>query len=500
MHDAWTGGNTSFRLMQTTANTDFELDAKFDSPLLNSGHVQGILIQQDVDNFLRFDFNRDATGNIDIFSASVAGPTGTTRIHTSAPLVAPFYLRVRRQGNLWTHLYSQDGASWTTAGSFTYALNATSVGPFFANGGSTPTAFTGLVDYFFLTAEPISPEDGGTAVDSFPPVLSNIVTVAGAYGFPVSWRTNEPATGIVEYGLTTAYEAGSVQHADLRTTRTLTVTGLLPDTVYNYRLRSVDLAGNIGQTQNFTLRTVRPTPPVLSIWYGRNQTFGQLGNPTPYINILGNVIDSGGIASLTYTVNGGAPVNLSAGPDTRRLSRKGDFNADILYSMLQAGANQVIITAVDSQMTAARGTVTVTYMAGNSWPTTYSIDWSTVATPTDVVQIPDGKWTISNNNLRTVETGYDRLISIGESDWVDYEISTSFLVHAIDSSGFQSPSNGAALGFILRWPGHSDLPASIAGWQPKSGFLPLGGFAVHEWTMQATRRLVHSGQQPRSDR
>jgi regulation of enolase protein 1 (concanavalin A-like superfamily) len=46
--------------------------------------------------------------------------------------------------------------------------------------------------------------------------------------------------------------------------------------------------------------------PVIDVWYGDNQTFGQLGVPQQWINILGNVSSAAGLATLTYTLNGGA--------------------------------------------------------------------------------------------------------------------------------------------------------------------------------------------------
>ncbi len=42
--------------------------------------------------------------------------------------------------------------------------------------------------------------------------------------------------------------------------------------------------------------------PAINVWYGLNQTFGQLGTPQQWINILGSVT---GATSLTYSLNGG---------------------------------------------------------------------------------------------------------------------------------------------------------------------------------------------------
>jgi regulation of enolase protein 1 (concanavalin A-like superfamily) len=492
VHDAWSGPNTTVRLMQPANNTDFEVEAKFDGPLDNAYQTQGIMVQQDAFSFLRFEFLREPS-NLTIFAASIIAGAPTERYHVNIPNVFPLWLRVRRQGNSWLQSYSTNGTAWTSAATYTQSLVVTSVGPFFGNAGAPTPSFTSQLDYFFLTADPIVPEDGGTAIDTVPPVLAKIKTTPYSAGFGISWITNEPATGLVEYGLTTSYELGFVEHSDLRTSHALTVTALQPSTTYHYRVTSVDAVGNVTTSADSIVATVTPTPPVLSFWYGKNQTFGLLGNPQPYINVLGNVSDGNGVMSISYSLNGGPDQNLSMGPDTRRLNRKGDFNIDILSSALNAGLNQVFVTAIDSQLTVTRDTVNVTYVAGNTWAGAYSVDWSSASSIPGVVQVVDGKWAIVNNSLRTTETGYDRLIAIGEKTWVDYEVTTSFTVHSLDSSGFVAPSNGSAVGFLMRWPGHSDKPASAAGFQPKAGFLPLGGFAIYGWEMTGLTRMSISG-------
>jgi hypothetical protein len=238
----------------------------------------------------------------------------------------------------------------------------------------------------------------------------------------------------------------------------------------------------IALLMSVSLLSAQPAlPPVITLWYGNAQTFGARGNPVPDINILGNVTAGAGIASLSYTLNGGAPRTLSVGPDTRRLKRPGDFNADIPTTSLVPGTNRVVITAVDNLTAVDRETVMVNYVANQTWPLPYTITWGTAAGINDVAQVVDGKWTLESGGLRVVEPGYDRFVAIGDRIWSDYDITVPVTVFSIDSSGFQYPSNGCGVGFLMRWPGHSDLPASLAGWQPRTGFLPLGALSLYEW-------------------
>jgi hypothetical protein len=146
--------------MQAASNTDFEVEVKFQSVMNAEYQQQGIIVEQDNGNYLRFDFVRDAT-KTRVFAASIVGGSAGGRIAIPITGGNPLYLRVKRVGNVWTESYSYNGTSWTSAGSFTQTLTVSSVGPFIGNYGSgnTAPAFTGSVDYFFNTASPVVPED-----------------------------------------------------------------------------------------------------------------------------------------------------------------------------------------------------------------------------------------------------------------------------------------------------------------------------------------------------
>lgn len=488
-HDVWSTGITAPRIMQQVANTDFDVEVKFEGVMSAQYQTQGILVQQDNGNLVRVDFIRNSN-RTRLFAATFVAGTPTVRKDTTIAHGNPLFMRVKRLGNQWTISFSYNGTNWLTGASFTHTLDVNSIGPFAGNAGSPAPAFTGLVDYFFNVATPIVPEDGGPTRDVVAPVITNTQAAATISSANISWTTNEPATGVVQYGLTPAYELGSVSHTGLQLSHSLSIAGLQPGTTYQYRIRSSDAANNEGVTENQTFTTQVPTPPTIAIWYGKNQSFGQLGNPVPDINILGRVSAASGVASLAYSLNNGPQVNVTIGPDSRRLARKGDFNIDIPYAMLLSGNNQVVITARDSGNVIAVDTVNVEYVAGNTWPAPYNIDWSTVTNLSDVAQPVDGLWTVASGALRTAQPGYDRFVAVGDRLWTDYEISVPVTILALDSSGFQSPSNGAGIGFVMRWPGHSNSPAIVAGRQPKTGYLPLGSIGWYTWDMQGGQRLA----------
>jgi hypothetical protein len=228
--------------------------------------------------------------------------------------------------------------------------------------------------------------------------------------------------------------------------------------------------------------------PLVDIWYGNYQRFGHLGDAQRWINILGKVVDPDGIASLTYSLNGGAPINLEIGPDNRRLADEGDFNVDIDRANLNDGPNQVYITATDTLNNTSIEIVVIEYLSGNIWPSPYSIDWGSVTQIQDAVQVVDGQWSIVAGGLRTAQIDYDRVVAVGDLSWTDYEVTIPIKVHAIDPSGYNPYSTSPGFGIVTRWQGHTDTP--IVCPQPHCGWLPSGGGAWYDFQDGEGLKLV----------
>ena len=149
-HDIWTTGNYAPRIMTNIANTDFTIEAKFNSAVGLTYQIQGLLVQQDSTNFIRFDIFSSGSSalfymgnfvNNSVASSSTKYITNTT----------PYYVRISRAGSVWTFYYSYDGITWTTATSLTRTMTTNSAGVYVGNCGTTSSnapAFTGLVEYF----------------------------------------------------------------------------------------------------------------------------------------------------------------------------------------------------------------------------------------------------------------------------------------------------------------------------------------------------------------
>ncbi len=94
------------------------------------------------------------------------------------------------------------------------------------------------------------------AADTTAPVISGMASAGiTSNGATISWTTNEAADTQVEYGTTTAYGSLSALNAALITNHSAVLTGLTPSTLYHYRVRSRDAAGNLATSAGGTFTT-----------------------------------------------------------------------------------------------------------------------------------------------------------------------------------------------------------------------------------------------------
>ncbi len=192
--------------------------------------------------------------------------------------------------------------------------------------------------------------------------------------------------------------------------------------------------------------------PVINTWYRYGQpSSGQLGLSQKWMNILGNVSTQVSLSSFVYSVNGGTDKTLRVGSDHRRLQDKGDFNIEIDHTSLNVGLNQIEIKAKDSQGQESSKVVTLNYDPTQFWPLPYTANWGAVTDIKDIENIAhvvDGLWKLTSNGIRTIQTGYDRSIAIGDNTWAsDYEVTVPFTPH----TGF------SGIGFAVGWQGHEGV-------------------------------------------
>jgi hypothetical protein len=98
-------------------------------------------------------------------------------------------------------------------------------------------------------------------VDNAAPIISAIATSSIATSSAtITWTTDENATTLVQYGLTTAYGLSS-SSATMVTSHTIHLHNLASSTTYHYRVISADSLGNTTTSTDRSLRTTDDTIP-----------------------------------------------------------------------------------------------------------------------------------------------------------------------------------------------------------------------------------------------
>lgn len=100
-----------------------------------------------------------------------------------------------------------------------------------------------------LTVTTLSPETTG-------PAISNITAGNISRGrATIRWDTDRPATSQVEYGRTTSYGRSTTIDTTLKNGHSRTLAELRRNTLYHYRVKSKDAAGNLTVSEDRTFRT-----------------------------------------------------------------------------------------------------------------------------------------------------------------------------------------------------------------------------------------------------
>lgn len=165
-HDVWPENgkptNRAPRIMQQATDPN-NLNVKFEKGVGQRIQMQGVIIEQDADNFLRINFQYDDDGRTRMYVIGFASGVDPNILHSvqisGANANNPIYMSVTRNGGTWTAWYSTDGSNYQSV-SFNFPLAVMQVGAFAGNAGSNPPPFTAVIDYFFNITTPISPEDG----------------------------------------------------------------------------------------------------------------------------------------------------------------------------------------------------------------------------------------------------------------------------------------------------------------------------------------------------
>lgn len=93
------------------------------------------------------------------------------------------------------------------------------------------------------------------ARDTTGPVISQPTASATSTSVTINWTTNKPGDAQVEYGKRTTYGRLTTLDSRLVTSHSQVITGLARHTLYHFRIRSRDAAGNLTLSSDFKFRT-----------------------------------------------------------------------------------------------------------------------------------------------------------------------------------------------------------------------------------------------------
>jgi hypothetical protein len=148
-------------------------------------------------------------------------------------------------GTLTSHAgYCVGNIKITTDGVSTFTVSADGA----VTQGPNELTASGLPRTFAL-------DDVSGPPDTTPPVISNVLSSSiTASSSLITWTTDEASNSTVEYGLTTSY-GSSASNATNVTSHSITVNGLSANTLYHYRVKSTDAAGNLATSADHSFQT-----------------------------------------------------------------------------------------------------------------------------------------------------------------------------------------------------------------------------------------------------
>lgn len=127
------------------------------------------------------------------------------------------------------------------------------------------------------------------------------ITTTGA---TIAWTTNELATSQIQYGTTTNYGLTASLDSTPAPTHSVTLSALVPDTTYHYRLISTDASNNIGSSSDETFTT--GALPQVQV-QAQTQTNTMTGTQSSTVVISGIHTASLSTSTVTIVWNTGLP-------------------------------------------------------------------------------------------------------------------------------------------------------------------------------------------------
>ncbi len=250
------------------------------------------------------------------------------------------------------------------------------------------TGLSASTTYFFVVSS--TDESGNTATSSeqsfvtsampdvIAPLISSIASSTEVTTATVTWNTNEAASSMIEYGTDESY--GSATSSDSsETEHSFSLTGLNANTLYHFRVLSIDAAGNTATSTDLTFTTlVAPdtaAPIISSVSASTTDSIAQI---TWNSDELSDSIVFFGTASGIYTASS-SMASLTAS-HTIALN---ELLASTTYYFIVASTDASGNTATSSELSFVTSSIpdttapVISAIASSTEVTTATISWTT---------------------------------------------------------------------------------------------------------------------------
>ena len=151
------GGDLDNLFIRQIPEGNFELETKMIFKPVTNYQFAGLLIYESAANYLQFGraFCNEVQGCVNdglYMDLTMGGGFTGKNFATSAPDADTIYLRLRRENNIYTSYYSEDGNKWQLVGTHTSEMSPLFVG--LVAGQSTYSFQPAQFDYFIINALP----------------------------------------------------------------------------------------------------------------------------------------------------------------------------------------------------------------------------------------------------------------------------------------------------------------------------------------------------------
>ena len=390
---------------------------------------------------------------------------------------------------------STGGAVTTISGGTTYRLSGVTAAAAFVNAASTATlgglvgqtAPTGAFDLVgimsqFANSSSVAAAGGGyqvlprLATDLVLPDLPNISSVPyptnlSTTGFTVNYTTRNPGTTRIRYGLSpTALTSKSDSVTALTTDHAVTVTGLLPATVYYVQVSS---SNAIGTSRSLAV-------PMITVSQSSGRMWAYFNNP------VNNALASPGTNRAVYAPNGSIA-------DT--LARYIDRATQTLDIAIYNWNNTSILTAVNAA--AARGVRVRLIYDGSTNSVTPKSGLLNAAVAMAVRTNPSGVNGIMHNKFVIIDANSASpnapIVWTGSTNWTANQLTIDRNSAIVVQD--QSLARVYVIEFEEMWGSTDAQPGTVLFGANKTDntphYLRIGGKAVESWFSPTDNVNVH---------